>query len=98
VVSLQQIVGEERGTQPIWAAFDWPSVGEMDAKLRQQESLSAIVAADSRLVISTGVVEPEPDAWPPLDEQWQLLSSLQGLIRFAHAGLLLSRVVQSPES
>jgi excisionase family DNA binding protein len=98
VISLQRILGEEREEQPIWAAFNWPSVGEMEAKLHQQEILSAIVATHPQLVISTGVVEPEPDAWPSLSEQWQLLSSLQGLIRYARSGLLLSRVVTSLES
>jgi hypothetical protein len=94
VASLEHILGEEGGDPPIWAIFDWPSVGEMEGKLRQQTMVAELVAAHPRLVVSTGVVEPEPDAWPPLADQWQLLSSLRGLIRFARAGLLLSRVAK----
>jgi excisionase family DNA binding protein len=95
VAALQQILTDEiAAEQPIWAIFDWPSVGAMDAKLRQQATLAALIATHPWLVVSTGVVEPEPDAWPPLREQWQLLGSLQGLIRLARSGLLLSRVVK----
>jgi len=94
--ALQHLVTDESGETPIWAVFDWPSAGEMDAKVRQQETLADLVAIHPRLVVSTGVVEPEPepDAWPPLAEQWQLLGSLRGLIRIAREGLLLSRVVK----
>jgi len=70
----------------------------MEVKLRQQATLAALIATHPRLVVSTGVVEPEPDAWPPLREQWQLLGSLQGLIRLARSGLLLSRVVKLPSA
>jgi hypothetical protein len=94
VVSLQQILAEHNATgQPIWAIFDWPSVGDMGAKLRQQEALATLIATHPRLVVSTGVVELEPDAWPPLSQQWHLLRTLRGVIRFARSGLLLSRVV-----
>ena len=97
VASLQQIVTEANVVgQLVWAIFDWPSVGDMEAKLRQQETLAALIATHPRLVVSTGVVEPEPDAWPPIREQWQLLRCLQGLIRYARTGLLLSRVVKLP--
>jgi excisionase family DNA binding protein len=95
VTQLQQIVAEERGDQPIWAVFDWPSVGEMEAKLAQQALLAQLIAREPRLVVSTVVVEPEPEAWPPLAEQWQLLGSLRGLIRFSRTGLLLSRMVSA---
>jgi len=99
VASLQQILTEEIAPeQPIWAIFNWPSVGDMAAKLHQQETLAALMVTHARLVVSTGVVEPEPDAWPPLTEQWQLLGSLRGLIRYARTGLLLSRVVNLPVS
>jgi len=99
VASLEETLSEVSATkEPIWAVFNWLSVGDMDAKLRQQETLAGLIALHPQLVIATGVVEPEPDAWPPLAEQWQLLSSLQGLIRFARGGLLLSRVVKLPIS
>jgi hypothetical protein len=70
----------------------------MDAKREQQELLAALIATHPRLVVATGVVEPEPDAWPPIAEQWQLLRSLRGLIRVAHSGLLLSRVMTLPSA
>jgi excisionase family DNA binding protein len=99
VASLRQILTEDiAAEQPVWVNFDWPSVGDMEAKLRQQESLAALISNHPRLVVSTGVVEPEPDAWPPIQEQWQLLGSLRGLIRYAHTGLLLSRVVKLPSA
>lgn len=93
VRAVEQIVMDERGDEPIWAAFDWPSVGDMEAKLAQQARLAHLIETYPRLVVSTVVVEPEPEAWPPLAEQWQLLGSLRGLIRFARSGLLLSRIV-----
>ena len=34
----------------------------MEAKRHQQETLSALIATHPRLVVSTGVVEPEPHA------------------------------------
>src|SRR4051794_2653837 len=60
-VSLQQILNEEiAAEQPIWAMFNWPSVGDMGAKLRQQQTLAALMSTHPRLVVCTGVVEPEP--------------------------------------
>ena len=51
VASLRQTVTEEiTAEQPIWAIFDWPNVGDMEAKLRQQETLSAFIASHPRLV------------------------------------------------
>jgi excisionase family DNA binding protein len=95
VDSLQHILSEEMDAeQPLWAMFNWPSVGDMGAKLHQQETLAALISNHPRLVVCTGVVEPEPDAWPPIHEQWQLLDFLRGLIRYARTGLLLSRVVK----
>ena len=49
----------------------------MEVKLRQQETHSTLIAANLRLLVRTGVVEPEPGAWPPLTQQWQLFGSLQ---------------------
>ena len=49
----------------------------MEVKLRVQETHSAFIATDPRLLVRTGVVEPEPGAWPPLIQQWQLFGSLQ---------------------
>ena len=60
--------------------------------------MSAFIATHPRLVVSKGVVEPEPDTWPPLKEQWQLLGSLWGLIGYAQAGRQLSWVVKPLES
>ena len=37
-------------------------------------------------------VESAVKTWPPAQEQWRLLGALRGVIRFAHAGLMLSRV------
>ena len=99
VTALHQLLHEEHPSeQPIWALFTWSSVGDMEAKQAQQERLAALIATHPRLVVATGVVEPEPDAWPPLAAQWQLLGSLRGLIRVARSGLLVSRVMTLPAS
>jgi excisionase family DNA binding protein len=94
VAALERILAEEEtAEQTIWAIMNWPGVEDMPAGLRQQARLATLITAHPRLVVATGVVEPEPTAWPPLKQQWQLLSNLRGLIRIARAGLLLSRVV-----
>jgi excisionase family DNA binding protein len=94
IAALEQILEEEApAEQTIWAIVNWPGVDDMAAGLRQQARLATLIATHPRLVVATGVVEPEPAAWPSLKHQWQLLSSLRGMIRLAGAGLLLSRVV-----
>jgi hypothetical protein len=49
----------------------------MEVKLRVQETHSAFIATEPRQLKRTGVVEPEPGAWLPLAQQWQLFGSLQ---------------------
>jgi excisionase family DNA binding protein len=94
IAALQQILEEdETAEQTLWAMVNWPSGDDVAAGLRQQERLAALVATHPRLVVITGAVVPKPLSWPTLNREWQLLSNLRGLIRIAHAGLFLGRVV-----
>ena len=96
VPTLRQVLteGAERD-QPIWTAIDWVEGINLEAALQQQAALATLVA-DHPLVIMTGVVEPTVDTWPAVETQWRLLGSLRGVIRFARAGLVLSRVLPPP--
>jgi len=94
ITALEHLVTDQALSEhTIWAIVNWPGVVHMDAGMEQQNRLAALIAAHPRLIVVTGVVEPEPALWPPLREQWQLLASLRGFIRYARAGLLLSRIV-----
>jgi excisionase family DNA binding protein len=99
VASLRQLLGEETrdGGRPVWATFDWGAGVELDAALRQQAALAELVTAHA-VVVMTGVIEPAVDLWPEAEWQWRLLGSLRGVVRFAQAGVLLSRVVAPPEA
>ena len=97
VTTLRQLLAEEGGTaRPLWVSFNWGLGVGLAAALRQQAELADLVAAH-QLVVMTGVVEPAAKEWPAAEEQWKLLSSLRGVIRFAQAGLILSRVVKTLE-
>ena len=96
VAALRQLLAEEGGAgRALWVGLDWGAGVELAAALRQQAELAELVAA-SPLAVMTGVVEPAPAAWPPAEVQWRLLASLRGVVRFAPAGLVLSRVVAPP--
>ena len=97
VASLRQLLGEEtgEGRRPVWATFDWAMGVELGAAVRQHAALAELVTAYP-LVVTTGVVEPAVEEWPTAEQQWQLLGSLQGVVRFARTGLMLSRVVPPP--
>ena len=97
VASLRQLLGEEpgEGRRPVWATFDWGMGVELVAAVRQHAALAELVTAYP-LVVTTGVVEPAVEEWPTAEQQWQLLGSLQGVVRFARTGLMLSRVVPPP--
>jgi excisionase family DNA binding protein len=93
---LRQVLAEEAGGErPIWVAIDWTETISLEIALRQQAELAELVATYP-LVVATGVVEPAAETWPPSEQQWQLLGSLRGVIRFARAGLMLSRVLPPP--
>jgi excisionase family DNA binding protein len=81
--------------QPLWVTLNWTAAMALETALEQQAAFAELVAAHP-LVVVTGVVEPAAATWPPPAQQWQLLGSLRGVIRFAHAGLMLSRVVPPP--
>ena len=81
--------------QPVWVGLDWAEEVGLDGALRQQAELAELVAAHP-VVATTGVVEPAAATWPPAEQQWRLLRSVRGVVRFARAGLVLSRVVPPP--
>jgi excisionase family DNA binding protein len=79
----------------LWVNLNWTEAITLETALQQQAALAELVATHP-LVVATGVVEPAAETWPPPEQQWQLLGSLRGVIRFARAGLMLSRVVPPP--
>ena len=94
--TLRQLLVEESETgRVLWAGFNWGRGVDLRMALRQQAELAALVAGHP-LVVATGVVEPARETWPTAQQQWQLLGSLRGVIRFARTGLMLSRVVPPP--
>jgi excisionase family DNA binding protein len=98
VTSLRQLLDDEASAgRPLWVAFDWLGRPGLDAALRQQAELATLVAKYP-LVIATSLIEPAVEEWPGAELQWRLLGSLRGVIRYARTGLLLCRVVASPEA
>jgi hypothetical protein len=89
------VTEQAEGETPLWVNINWSASIALETALRQQAELAALVRTHP-LVVATGVVEPAAETWPPPEQQWQLLGSLRGVIRFAHAGLMLSRVVPPP--
>jgi len=96
IVVLRQVLAQQEGDeQPLWVNINWTEAITLETALAQQAALAELVASHP-LVIATGVVEPAAETWPPPEQQWQLLGSLRGVIRFARAGLMLSRVLPPP--
>jgi excisionase family DNA binding protein len=81
--------------RPTWTIFDWVGPAEAAAALEHLQALQHLTAAHP-LVVAVGVVEPEPTHWPPLEQQWQVMTAIRGMIRLGQAGLVLSRVVPGP--
>jgi excisionase family DNA binding protein len=96
LAALQQALRQQAGDElPLWVNLNWTHEISLETALRQQAALAELVATHS-LVVMTGVVEPAAETWPPPAQQWQLLGSLRGVIRFSRVGLMLSRVVPPP--
>jgi excisionase family DNA binding protein len=94
--ALRQVLAQQAGDdRPIWVNLNWTHTISLETALRQQAELAELVATH-QLVVMTGVVEPAAEMWPPPPQQWQLLGSLRGVIRFSQTGLMLSRVVPPP--
>jgi excisionase family DNA binding protein len=92
---LRHVLTAAEDERPFWVNLNWTDTITLEMALEQQAALSELVATHP-LVMATGVVEPAAETWPPAEQQWQLLGSLRGVIRFARAGLMLSRVVPPP--
>jgi excisionase family DNA binding protein len=96
IPTLRQFLTKQAGEEhPFWVNINWTEEIALETALRQQAELAELVTV-SPLVVATGVVEPAAETWPPPEQQWQLLGSLRGVIRFARAGLMLSRVMSPP--
>jgi excisionase family DNA binding protein len=94
--ALRQVLAQQAGDdRPVWVNLNWTHKISLETALRQQAELAELVATH-QLVVMTGVVEPAAEMWPPPPQQWQLLGSLRGVIRFARGGLMLSRVMPPP--
>jgi excisionase family DNA binding protein len=93
VAALRNFLGDEAPAgRPVWASFDLLGEEEVAAALRHQAELATLVASYP-LVVTTGVIEPAVQGWPAAELDWRLLGSVRGVIRYAPASLLLSRVV-----
>ena len=96
VPELRKLLFENMyGEEPIWVNINWTEAIPVETALQQQTELAELVARYP-LVVATGVVEPAAETWPPPEQQWRLLGSLRGVIRYARAGLMLSRVASPP--
>jgi excisionase family DNA binding protein len=94
--ALHQVLAKQAGdARPIWVNLNWTHEISLETALRQQAELTELMATHP-LAVMTGVVEPTAEMWPPPAQQWQLLGSLRGVIRFSQTGLMLSRVVPPP--
>jgi excisionase family DNA binding protein len=93
--ALRLILAEAGDERPLWVNLNWTHAISLETALRQQADLAGLVATYP-LVVMTAVVEPAEEMWPPPAQQWQLLGSLRGVIRFSQTGLLLSRVMPPP--
>lgn len=96
VARLQDVVTADPDVAT-WAVFDWVGLTDVAVAVAQHEALRALSAAHP-LVAATGVVEPEPSYWPPLAQQWQMMATIQGMIRLGQGGLVLSRVTPMPST
>jgi excisionase family DNA binding protein len=96
ITVLRQVLAQQEGDErPLWVNMGWTHEISLETALRQQAELAELVTT-APLVVATGVVEPAAESWPPPHQQWQLLGSLRGVIRFSRVGLMLSRVAPPP--
>ncbi len=96
VATLRQRLGAGRGGAPaVWAAIDWTAGMDLATAQRQQAALATLVAAHA-LVVVMGAVEPAVVDGSAVQDQWQLLEPLRGVVRLGRTGLVLSRVLPPP--
>lgn len=94
--ALRQLLADEAAAgRTVWASFEWTEPVDLEAALRQQEALAAVVD-EGRLVVKTAVLEAVADDWPA-SAQRRVQRTHRGQIRFSRSGLLLSRAVPFPE-
>ncbi len=80
----------------VWVSVDWATQIDLDAALRQQEGIAALIDR-THLVVKTAVREEVVETWSARDQQraWR---AHQGLIWIADTGLTCSRVTPLPEA
>ncbi len=80
----------------IWVSCDWSTPIDLDAALRQQEDIAALVDT-AQLVVKTAVLEEVVDMWPARDQR-RARRAHQGMIWIADSGLTCSRVTPLPDA
>ena len=78
----------------MWVSFNWAEQMDLEAALKQQQTLQAVVEV-SQLVVKMCVLEKTVDEWPGKMLRWvQVLHS--GTIWLSESGLALNRVTPPP--
>jgi excisionase family DNA binding protein len=90
----QLLVSAGQESQLVWACCNWTRPVDLEAMLAQQEPLTTLVDP-SRLVFKSTAVETVIDDWTPASLR-QAQAGQRGLVRIAHAGLVLSRAAPLP--
>ena len=80
----------------MWVSFNWAEQMNLEATLKQQQTLQAVVEV-SQLVVKTCVLEKTVDEWPgKMLRRAQVWHS--GTIWLSESGLALNRVTPPPLS
>jgi excisionase family DNA binding protein len=85
---------ETAGGRSLWAAFDWVEDVSLDAALRQQREMRAVIH-ERPAALATGVVERVMDDWS-LDEQRRARHAHHGLVSLSPTHAFLGRSVPLP--
>ena len=93
--TLRRLLDRETAAgRPLWAAFDWVEDVGLDAALRQQRELRAVIH-ERPATLATGVVERVMDDWS-LAEQRRARHAHHGLISLSATHAFLGRSVPLP--
>lgn len=92
---LQQVLATHAAqAETVWASFDWTKQVSLDAAVKQQETLAAVVDA-GQVVVKTGVLQEIADTWPDITER-RVQHAHRGIIWMGQERMVLSRVTRMP--
>jgi len=80
----------------VWVSVDWTTQVDLDAALRQQEGITALVDS-APVVVKTAVLEEVVETWPARDQR-RARRAHRGLIWIADTSLTCSRVTPLPDT